>query len=90
MQYVFPVGAYALHTRHLSLYEDLALRRLIDLFFVRGGCIPSSPSVLCRLIGMDEYDYEVAQVIEEFFHSEGLAAGFVTLRDCLLDKTCLE
>ena len=35
----FNIGDYASHTRHLTLMEDLAYRRLLDLYYMREGCL---------------------------------------------------
>ena len=32
--YPFHIGDYASHTRHLTLMEDLAYRRLLDLYYL--------------------------------------------------------
>ena len=64
----FHIGDYAVHTRHLSLMEDLAYRRLLDLYYTREGDIPALPAEVARLLGMREHEIEVASVLAEFFN----------------------
>jgi len=65
--YAFHIGDYAVHTRHLSLMEDLAYRRLLDLYYTRERAIPLETQSVCRLIGMRDYETEVSTVLAEFF-----------------------
>jgi len=63
----FHIGDYAVHTRHLSLMEDLAYRRLLDLYYTREGPLPPDEKVVARAIGMKECFDEVSSVLCEFF-----------------------
>jgi uncharacterized protein YdaU (DUF1376 family) len=65
--YPFHLGDYAVHTRHLTLLEDLAYRRLLDLYYTRERPIPAETQSVCRLIGMRENEAEVESVLREFF-----------------------
>ena len=65
--YPFHIGDYAVHTRHLTLMEDLAYRRLLDLYYTRETPLPDDVGQVARLIGMREYAVEVAAVLDEFF-----------------------
>lgn len=65
--YSFHIGDYAVHTRHLSLLEDLAYRRLLDLYYTRERAFPADFAEVARLIGMRDYQTEVAAVLAEFF-----------------------
>ena len=61
----FHIGDYAVHTRYLSLMEDLAYRRLLDLYYTLEGPIPDSS--VEREIGMAEFPDEVCDVLRKFF-----------------------
>lgn len=63
----FNIGDYASHTRHLSLMEDLAYRRMLDTYYLREEHLPESPAEVARLIGMREHQAEVEQVLADFF-----------------------
>lgn len=65
----FNIGDYASHTRHLSLMEDLAYRRLLDLAYTTEMPITSDLHALSRLINMREQKTEINDVLEEFFIS---------------------
>lgn len=69
--YPFHIGDYLVHTRHLSLMEDLAYRRTLDLYYTRDGNLPESAKDVARLIGMREQETEVAAVLAEFFPGGG-------------------
>lgn len=69
--YPFHIGDYAVHTRHLSLMEDLAYRRLIDLYYTHERRIPAETQSVARLIGMREHVAEVESVLREFFVQTG-------------------
>jgi len=68
--YPFHIGDYAVHTRHLTLLEDLAYRRLLDLYYTHDGHIPAEIQSVCRLLGMREHETEVDSVLTEFFVRE--------------------
>jgi uncharacterized protein YdaU (DUF1376 family) len=63
----FNIGDYASHTRHLSLLEDLAYRRLLDLYYLKDGEVYGDEAEVARQIGMREHVLEVTQVLEDFF-----------------------
>ena len=65
--YPFYVGDYAARTRHLSLLEDLAYRRLIDLYYLNEAALVGTAAELARAIGMREQQAEVQVVLVEFF-----------------------
>lgn len=66
--YKFHIGDYASHTRHLSPLEDIAYRRLLDLCYTSEKAIPKDIRQLSRLINMREYQAEIQDVLNEFFH----------------------
>jgi uncharacterized protein YdaU (DUF1376 family) len=63
----FNIGDYASHTRHLSLMEDLAYRRLLDLYYLRDGQLYGNESEVARQIGMRDHVDDVRQVLIDFF-----------------------
>ena len=65
--YQFHVGDYAVHTRHLSLFEDLAYRRLIDWYYTNEKPLPLDTSKAARLIGMPDQIKEVSDILSDFF-----------------------
>ena len=64
------------HTRHLSIYEDLAYRRLLDFYFLHEQ--PIKHRDVARQIGMREHEEDVLTVLNEFFLST--PEGFVNPR----------
>ena len=65
--YQFNIGDYASHTRHLSIIEDIAYRRLLDAYYLHEQPLNSGLASVARLIGMREYEEEVNAVLSEFF-----------------------
>jgi uncharacterized protein YdaU (DUF1376 family) len=74
--YQFHIGDYISHTRHLSLMEDLAYRRLLDFYFLHEN--PIKQRDIARQIGMREHEQDVLTVLNEFFLSTD--EGFVSPR----------
>ena len=66
----FNIGDYASHTRHLSLMEDLAYRRLLDLYYLKDGQIYGDEAEVARQIGMRDEIAAVRQVLQDFFTIE--------------------
>ena len=65
--YQFHIGDYISHTRHLSLMEDLAFRRLLDHYYLHE--LPIKQRDIARQIGMRDCEQEVLTVLNEFFVS---------------------
>ena len=65
--YPFHVGDYAAHTAHLDLLEDLAYRRMLDLYYLRECALPHDPAEVARLIRMRGNVAEVTAMLREFF-----------------------
>ena len=63
----FHIGDYAAHTAHLEPLEDLAYRRLIDLYYLRESALPADVDTVARLIRMRSNTAEVSLVLNEFF-----------------------
>ena len=74
--YQFHIGDYASHTRHLSLIEDLAYRRLLDFYYLHEQ--PIKQRDIARQIGMRDHEQDVLTVLNEFFVSTDV--GFVSPR----------
>jgi uncharacterized protein YdaU (DUF1376 family) len=65
--YPFHLGDYATHTAHLDMLEDLAYRRLLDLYYLREAPIPADSQEAARLIRMKAQSEYVESVLREFF-----------------------
>ena len=63
----FNIGDYASHTRHLSPMEDLAYRRLLDLYYLKDGQVYGDEAEIARQVGMRDNVAEVKQVLQDFF-----------------------
>ena len=63
----FNIGDYASHTRHLSLLEDLAYRRLIDTYYLSEKPFYGSPAEIAKDIGMISQIEEVFYILSKFF-----------------------
>jgi len=74
--YQFNIGDYASHTRHLTVIEDIAYRRLLDFYYLHEK--PIKVHDIARQIGMKEYEAEVLSILDEFFSST--PEGFVNSR----------
>ena len=71
--YQFHIGDYASHTRHLSVIEDCAYRRLLDFYYLNEK--PINQRDVARQIGMREHEQDVLTVLNEFFISS--PEGFI-------------
>lgn len=65
--YQFNIGDYAKSTKHLSPMEDLAYRRMLDLFYDSEKPLPCEIPAIARLIVMREYQEEIRQVLIEYW-----------------------
>lgn len=65
--YSFNIGDYTSHTAHLSPVEDIAYRRLLDLYYQTEIPIQNDIKAVCRQIRMREHADDVQQVLSEFF-----------------------
>ena len=74
--YQFHIGDYVSHTRHLSLMEDLAYRRLLDFYYLHE--LPIKQRDIARQIGMRDHEQDVLTVLNEFFLSTD--DGFISPR----------
>jgi uncharacterized protein YdaU (DUF1376 family) len=76
--YQFNIGDYASHTRHLDLLEDLAYRRILDLYYLHERPISGDASFVAKQIGMRDDAATVRDVLNEFF--EHTPDGYVNGR----------
>jgi uncharacterized protein YdaU (DUF1376 family) len=65
--YDFHIGDYASRTGHLEPMEDLAYRRMLDLYYVREAPLPKDPQEVAKLIRMRSAIAVVESVLKEFF-----------------------
>ena len=65
--YKFHLGDYITHTTHLSDAEDLAYRRLLDLYYMSEAPIPLDTAFVARKIRLDLDITE--SVLSEFFEA---------------------
>lgn len=65
--FAFNIGDYASHTRHLTNNEDLAYRRLLDLYYLHEQPLNECTTTVARLINMRDNVEEVETVLNEFF-----------------------
>ena len=65
--YSFNIGDYISHTKHLSNMEDLAYRRLLDLYYLHERTLNEDVATVARKINMRDNVPEVKVVLEEFF-----------------------
>lgn len=63
----FNIGDYASHTRHLDLIEDLAYRRLLDLYYLHERPLNTDATLVAKQIGMRDNAAAVRDVLNEFF-----------------------
>lgn len=69
--YAFNIGDYTSHTAHLSPSEDIAYRRLLDLYYQTESPISNDIKAVCRQIRMRDHEADVAIVLSEFFRLDG-------------------
>jgi uncharacterized protein YdaU (DUF1376 family) len=79
--YPFNIGDYAAATRHLSLLEDLAYRRILDAIYLDEKFPAGTPEEVARKIGMRDHAAEVRNVLAEFFRQD---------EGCWLNSRCRE
>ena len=65
--YPFHIGDYRSHTAHLTRMQDLAYRRLLDLYYMHERSLPADPVQCARRIGMSDCLDDVRVVLADFF-----------------------
>jgi len=78
--YQFNIGDYISHTRHLSLLEDIAYRRLLDEYYLHERPLNSGLTSVARQIGMLEHQEVVAFVLQLFFMLKEDGSGWTNAR----------
>lgn len=76
--YQFNIGDYASHTAHLEPMEDLAYRRLLDLYYLSEKPISLDIDEVARLIRMRSHSDCIAYVLRNFFTET--TRGFINKR----------
>ncbi|AUR81328.1 protein of unknown function DUF1376 [Vibrio phage 1.003.O._10N.286.48.A2] len=65
--YQFNIGDYASSTQHLDDMEDLAYRRMLDLYYQKELPLPEDVKQIARLIRMRTHCECIESVLQEFF-----------------------
>jgi uncharacterized protein YdaU (DUF1376 family) len=65
--YDFHIGDYASRTAHLEPMEDLAYRRMLDLYYMREEALPSDVQEVARLLRLRGQETVIQAVLAEFF-----------------------
>lgn len=65
--YQFNLGDYARDTQHLTEMEDLAYRRMLDLYYLKEKPLPRNVDQIARLIRMRSHTESIANVLQDFF-----------------------
>ena len=68
--YSFNIGDYVSSTQHLEPMEDLAYRRMLDLYYSNEGPLPNDIDKIARLTRMRSHKDCIAIVLEDFFTLE--------------------
>lgn len=68
--YQFHIGDYTKNTAHLSDMEDLAYRRLMDLYYDTESPIDGDLSKVARRLRMVGYEDVIKIILEEFFYEK--------------------
>lgn len=65
--YQFNIGDYVSSTQHLDESEDLAYRRMLDIYYSKESPLPNDQKEIARLIRMRTHSESIANVLREFF-----------------------
>jgi uncharacterized protein YdaU (DUF1376 family) len=65
--YPFHLGDYAAHTAHLEPMEDLAYRRMLDLYYMTERALPYDWRDIARLVRLRDHGQAIEAVLAEFF-----------------------
>lgn len=76
--YQFNIKDYSFATIRMSLMEDLAFRRMLDLFYESEKPLPFELKRVAKLIGMPDHQEEIRDVLNEFWQET--ESGWVNSR----------
>lgn len=65
--YKFNIKDYSYATIRMSLMEDLAFRRMLDLFYETEKPLPFEIANIARLIGMRDHQEEIRNILNDFW-----------------------
>lgn len=65
--YQFNIGDYASHTARLSPMEDLAYRRMLDLYYLNERPLNGCSADVAREIGLADFSSDVEYILNKFF-----------------------
>lgn len=65
--YDFHIGDYTSRTAHLEPMEDLAYRRMLDLYYMREEPLPHEVDRVAKLVRLRGHEDVIESVLEEFF-----------------------
>lgn len=65
--YPFHIGDFAAHTSHLTWEEDIAYRRMLDVYYLGESALPLDQKKIARLIRMPKSLSAIGVVLSEFF-----------------------
>lgn len=69
--YKFNIGDYASHTKYLTPLQDLAYRRLLDLYYLNEKPFTSDVLEIADSIGMNDCSTDVERVLAKYFTDDG-------------------
>jgi len=76
--YQFNIKDYSFATIRMTLMEDLAFRRMLDLFYESEKALPFELKRIAKLIGMVDHQEEIRDILNEFW--EETEKGWVNSR----------
>ena len=86
--YPFHIGDFTAHTSHLTWEEDIAYRRMLDVYYLREKPLPIDVPAVARLVRMRDSLEAVEAVLTEFFvlqddgwHQERCDQEIVSMRE---------
>jgi uncharacterized protein YdaU (DUF1376 family) len=69
-KYIFHIGDYHSHTSHLEPIEDLAYRRMLDLYYLNEGPLKGSSSEIAKVLGLSGSGLQVDFILGQFFNQD--------------------
>lgn len=68
--FAFHIGDYAVDMRYATLMEDLAYRRMLDLYYSKEEPLQGGPEEIAENIGMRDHAHEVTRILSKFFYQK--------------------